>query len=520
MFTLPTAERMADEGEDDEVVPPSEAEDPDFVPKRQRRGRRMTREVVSTIASVRDYFELEAQQGFRVNINQPLLRTSTATGWGSTIIKEISAYGPDHFPPGCEPERRRRERKCPPETKALIREAFADLIRERGRITLDILRERTETMAATRELHYCPSRASLQRLMPSCGLTYAAGKNHYQQLKEKLSIVHQRDKYIRRIQVKIFVQFLLHLPDLFKELRAEGRVIYYQDETWFASNMHAKCYWRDEEGNGAPNLKSGVGARLMISHVGSSATGLLHPAELIYDGKSKADDYHSNMNSDIFLDWLSKKVLPNIPSSSVLVLDRVCHFLPHYRGSAYRQAPYHTKLTEDSQHATSNLRKGELVAWILRHDASRRQDELSKLTMLDLWPIADALRPEPMTKAEVLCTAKGVILVFLPVGHPELNPIELVWAQVKSYIRRNNSEFTLGAVRKLGKEKMASITAEHWKRCEQHCISVEMQYLTQTQDDSVEYDHLPIGDGFEFDLPDLIPLEDSEAFATREESSN
>ena len=41
----------------------------------------------------------------------------------------------------------------------------------------------------------------------------------------------------------------------------------------------------------------------------------------------------------------------------------------------------------------------------------------------------------------------GIILLRLPPYHCELNPIKLIWAQIKGYLARNNTAFKIKDVR-------------------------------------------------------------------------
>jgi transposase len=45
----------------------------------------------------------------------------------------------------------------------------------------------------------------------------------------------------------------------------------------------------------------------------------------------------------------------------------------------------------------------------------------------------------------------GVEVIFLPVAHPELNPIELMWARVKDQLIKENATMTLSFVEDHGK---------------------------------------------------------------------
>ena len=58
-------------------------------------------------------------------------------------------------------------------------------------------------------------------------------------------------------------------------------------------------------------------------------------------------------------------------------------------------------------------------------------------------------------------------ILFLPVAHPELNPIELAWAYLKNNISSQNFEFKMDAVLALAKGVLENITQQmFFKFCE------------------------------------------------------
>ena len=54
----------------------------------------------------------------------------------------------------------------------------------------------------------------------------------------------------------------------------------------------------------------------------------------------------------------------------------------------------------------------------------------------------------------------SIKILFLPVAHPELNPIEMVWSFVKRSVASLNLKFNLSAVEELTREQTVKVTPE------------------------------------------------------------
>lgn len=65
----------------------------------------------------------------------------------------------------------------------------------------------------------------------------------------------------------------------------------------------------------------------------------------------------------------------------------------------------------------------------------------------------------------------------------ELNPIEMVWAQVKHFIRTHNTtgEFTINILKDLTERAIASITKEDWQKYCKHVIDIENKFWVSDQ---------------------------------------
>jgi len=164
-------------------------------------------------------------------------------------------------------------------------------------------------------------------------------------------------------------------------------------------------------------------------------------ARLVLVGEKKSGDYHGEMNSDLWLNWLKQKVLPKI-RGGVLVVDR---------------APYHMKLTAETLPAPSKMRKADLADWLESHDAvpagwptTWRQS----VTVKQMYEQASNNRPTLRFLFQDV--AENVVSVFIsPVAHPELNPIEMVWGRVKVALRMSNVTFSLARLEELAAVEFA-----------------------------------------------------------------
>ena len=172
------------------------------------------------------------------------------------------------------------------------------------------------------------SRATVHRAMQDIGFSFSRGPNHYDTARKKPSVRKQRNNFI----------------DTLRKYREAGRTIYYTDETWLNKNMLAYRCWNDGSTDASLEVPSGKG----VAHVGSRKDGLVDGASWVFIGSKKSSDYHSEMNSISWLQWLEDSVLPKI-RDGVLGIDR---------------APYHLVRTKATRPAASKLHKAEFADWL------------------------------------------------------------------------------------------------------------------------------------------------------------
>ena len=64
----------------------------------------------------------------------------------------------------------------------------------------------------------------------------------------------------------------------------------------------------------------------------------------------------------------------------------------------------------------------------------------------------------------------------MPVAHPELNPIEMLWGIIKRKVAERNSTFNLNAVEAQTEVQLANITAATFQNYENHSMKEEEKY--------------------------------------------
>ena len=70
---------------------------------------------------------------------------------------------------------------------------------------------------------------------------------------------------------------------------------------------------------------------------------------------------------------------------------------------------------------------------------------------------------EKITQEYCSESGKNIQVIRLPIAHSELNPIELIWANVKNQVAKRNVTFKMTDVKRLVNEALANVTPENWK---------------------------------------------------------
>lgn len=288
-------------------------------------------------------------------------------------------------------------------------------------------------------INFTGSVFSLRTIIRSLGFRWKKTQTNRKVLIEKSDIRSARVKYLRQVR--------LH--------RQEKRPIVYMDETYFHSSSSTDKSWTDGESTG---LKKPVskGQRVIVVHAGGEM-GFVPNALLMFKSGLKTGDYHDDMNKKNYEKWLREKLIPNLNPNSVIVIDN---------------APYHREQINPAP--TSCSRKSEMIAWLSERGIAHSMNQLKP----ELYELIKFHKPRYVTyKIDQILAEAGHSTLRLPPYHPDLNPIEMIWAVVKAHIKKKNVKFTLDSVKELAIEKFSDISTNDWKARCAHVEKVEEEYL-------------------------------------------
>ncbi|KAJ0184140.1 hypothetical protein K1T71_000563 [Dendrolimus kikuchii] len=292
---------------------------------------------------------------------------------------------------------------------------------------------------ARTDLDFDCSLEVLRKILKAIGFTHKKCQNNRKALIEQSHIAAKREEYLAIVKKN---------RDLPEESRKD---IIYLDESYIHSSYKVTKCWQSLNIKGFTKDIS-KGKRYIIVHAGSEK-GFVPNCLLIFTGKNKLEDYHSEMNGHNFTKWVKEKLIPNLHEPSIIVMDN---------------APYHSVVTNKAP--TSNSRIDEIKLWLLENNI----DFDPTLRKPNLLSLVKKNKPSPIYAIDDLLGEYVHTVVRLPPYHCDLNPIELIWAKLKQKVAARNVESC--DVKQLTEEAFNSITPEIWKNCCHHVQTLEKEY--------------------------------------------
>jgi transposase len=211
----------------------------------------------------------------------------------------------------------------------------------------------------------------------------------------------------------------------------------YLDESYVNKNHSKDFVWYSSEDGPWIQKPTGKGERLIIMNA-ITKDGWVPEAKVVFKSTRKTGDYHGQMNGDLFQKWFIEKLLPNIPSASLIIMDN---------------ASYHNMLSDDSA-PTPTCSKERIRSWLEANKIPCKDDCLK----VELVDILRKIVPEPTYRLDVIARQHGHEVIRTPPYHPELQPIEICWGILKNEVARH-CDFTLSNLKIQLEQAFDKITA-------------------------------------------------------------
>jgi transposase len=156
---------------------------------------------------------------------------------------------------------------------------------------------------------------------------------------------------------------------------------------------------------------------------------------MLFQARKATGDYHANMDSDMFCKWLEENLFPVLDRHgirAILVMDN---------------ASYHCVAAPGSINVKAMTKKSEVTDILERFQVPYRAGRAPNGDTLDQLKVILTNRLKEnaatnnlmvgVTRVQQLCKSRGHFKPLMtPPYHPELQPIEKLWRDVKMYVAR------------------------------------------------------------------------------------
>ena len=233
------------------------------------------------------------------SINKPLERASTLTGLSLTNIRKWVTEDETVI------ERKIKPSKLDSFEVDLIIRKVKEMFDSQQVITVRKLKKSLEE-----ECHIVVGKTTLWRILKSKGFRFRKTNGNRRILLERNDLQKKRIEFLRKV----------------KEARESNTNLVYLDETWINCHHTYPKEWMSEDGTTARLIPTGRGQRLILLHAVDYKTGFLPKCLLLFKSISTdGRDYHSEMNSVIFEDWLKNKLIPSLTETSCIIMDNAAY---------------------------------------------------------------------------------------------------------------------------------------------------------------------------------------------------
>ena len=368
----------------------------------RKRGRPLTYEEKWMVYYAFESFERNKADGSVIVVEDPYAVTSSYIGVSRTtvanIVKSVRERG--RVPQLRFPGNRNQMTAIPVSTEARIREFVFECHREGA-----ICNAKHIAALLQDEFKLDMQDRTMRRHLARMGFVWSQTKKQTRSLRESSRVRQQRHDYLYEIRKN------QRLPS------AEQYQLVYLAESFLPHHYGAQFSWFSD--GDFVERSAGKGRRWCFLHA-LMEEGLLVGALRMFEAKKSQGDSHQQFDHQVFQQWFQEQLLPHLPKRCLIVMDR---------------CPFHM-VGKDSI-IPQQMRKVELQEWLTQNGCVWEESWLKPRLIEEVEDKRDK-----KTMVEIFAENKGHRVLFLPVHHPELNPIALVWNTAKGECARLFSKKT------------------------------------------------------------------------------
>ena len=407
-----------------------------FTSDKQNKNRKILNpQAKELILNVVNFMKQEANGNFIIPARKVQCRVAAATGFSERTVRRIvkesktllmikNTTGENKsiiFPPRKITNRQKPKTGLDKLTRCVVRKIIHGIyVNDKTVPTIKKIHQKL-----IKEINFKGSSRSTHKIIKEVGFSWKKSRNTKNfVLVEKSEIRQKRVEYLKDVN----------------KFRKEGRSVIYVGDL-FISNLDKN---KSEE-------------NFILIHAGGE-TGFIPDALLIIQTSNLKEDYFKEM-SDHYQFWIKNKLIPALPPKSVVVIDGVI-----YQKIQLEKIPNLDSSADD------------MKRWLHLKNISFC-DDMMKPELYDLIKIHSSKFRKQKGIIEQMLMERGHSILKLPPDHPDLNPIDLMWADMKTFLIDNIKTFDLNSLKILCQEKINNFALETWPMKCNLVKNVELQYL-------------------------------------------
>jgi transposase len=405
--------------------------------RKYTQGRPLTPEEKYCVVTLKQYFD--RNKNIFTTDASSVQMAADALGLGlATVMRIMASYNKDPESLYALPQPKGRPAYAVDTSQQQAVRTFVRQANLEGQhITLESVRDLLQQAQTDDACHI----TTLAKTLDRWGFEFGKGVRT-QHLKEKDHVIAARQRYLRKIRRNR------------SGTDNTVRPVVYLDETYVNKNHSNDFTWYFGEDGPWIQKPTGNGERLIILNA-ITRDGWVPNVKTTFNSLRKTGDYHGQMNAEIFQKWWQEKLLPNIPKSSLIVLDN---------------ASYHNTLSIHSA-PTPTCSKQRIREWLESNKMPCNPDSLKA----ELAESLEKLGPEPLYEIDDMAREAGHEVIRTPPYHPELQPIEICWGVVKNEVARN-CKFTMRELEVQLEQAWKKVTVETCRKIIKQVRAIEDKF--------------------------------------------